>query len=807
MSTIHNGSPVSAGRVPNGRRCAFAGLILACALLSASCGEKRAISVTESDISLIPMPERLVRSGGTFTIDRKTAILADAGDAGMKRIGGYLAGIFARAGLDVTVGETAGGSVPKGAVRLTLVTGGSDSLGAEGYRLAVSEDGVTIAAGTHAGVFYGVQTFRQLLPVEFEMPPGRRRISSAAIPCVTVYDRPRFSWRGMHLDVSRHFFPKEFVKRYIDLIAMHRMNVFHWHLVDGAGWRIEIKRYPKLTGVGAWRRDFRDEEWSFTRVRAPEPGGEEPYGGFYTQDDIREIVAYAKERYVTVVPEIEMPGHSGAALAAYPEHLCTDVEPTTLEYENSGVFCAGKDETFAFLEGILDEVLELFPGEYIHVGGDEVPKRYWEACPDCQKRIREEKLADEDELQSWFIRRIETFLVSRGRKLVGWDEILEGGLAPEATVMSWRGMQGGVEAARQRHDVIMSPEPYTYFNHYQGDPDLEPKAWGGFTPLSQVYSFDPVPGELAPDEAAFIIGAQGCVWSEFIQTADMVEYMVLPRMSALAEVLWTDGDLRNWETFKTRMVKQYRRYDALGLNYARSAFNVDFEVDIVPETFDAVISMDSDAAGTDIFFTLDESDPSPAARRYTGPVTLHETATVKAGSFAGGKLAGKVTSTRYRRHKATGKRPRLEHPYNDQYPGSGDFNLTDGLTGSKDYGDGRWQAFLRDDLVAVIDLGGPTAVSGVTVTFFHNPGVWIFMPAGVEAAVSDDGASFRTVASIDNDMPQDTPGPIIREFKLTFDETAARYVKVRAKNIGDIPSWHAGAGSGAFMFADEIVVE
>ncbi len=774
---------------------------IACALLIPSCAEKRTVSVTGSDISIIPMPLKLVRNGDSFTVDEDTAILVPPGDAEALSTAGHLAEIFARGGMALDIRENGG----RAGNAITLVPDASlDGGEAGGYRLSVGGDGILIEAADHDGLFHGVQTLRQLLPVEFEAGSGE--IGAVTLPGLTVADEPRFAWRGMHLDVSRHFFPKEFVKRYIDLIAMHKMNVFHWHLVDGAGWRIEIDRYPRLTETGAWRRDFRGGEWSFTKVR--EAGsGDERYGGFYTQDDIREIVAYAAERRVTVVPEIEMPGHSNAARAAHPELLCENVQTTSLEYGNSGVFCAGREETFTFLEGVLVEVLELFPGEYIHIGGDEVPKTHWKACPLCQKRIADEGLAGEDELQSWFIRRIESWLTERGRKLVGWDEILEGGLAPEATVMSWRGMEGGIEAARQGHDVIMAPETYTYFNHYQGDPALEPKAWGGFTPLNEVYCFDPVPDELNGVEAGHVIGAQGCVWTEFIQTCDMVEYMVLPRMSALAEVAWTDPGIRSFETFKTRMIRQYERFAARGYRFARSAFNVRYDVAVDSVTFDATVAMKTDAAGVDVRYTLDGSEPAPSSTLYTAPVSLEETATVRAASFRGNTRAGATTSTDYTRHLATGKKPVLEHPYNGQYPGSGPYTLTDGLTGSLDYSDGRWQAYLKSDLAATIDLGGPVSLSRVRATFIHNPGVWIFMPAGVTVSVSEDGTTFREAAAMKNDMSRETPGPLVKEFELAFGPVTARYVRVRAENIGVIPSWHAGAGYAAFMFADEIVVE
>jgi len=364
----------------------------------------------------------------------------------------------------------------------------------------------------------------------------------------------RFAWRGMHLDVSRHFFPKEFIKTYIDLIAMHKMNVFHWHLTDDNGWRIEIKKYPKLTSVSAWRVDREDQTWR--EVTPPKPGEKATYGGFYTQEDIREIVKYASERQVMILPEIEMPGHTSEVFAAYPSLSCSGkkmyVRPGSY-WPNEDIFCAGNDSVFVFLEDVLDEVMELFPGPYIHIGGDEADKTNWKKCPKCRQRMKDEHLNNEDELQSWFIKRMENYLVAHGKKLIGWDEILEGGLAPEATVMSWRGIAGGVASARQGHDAVMSPGTHCYFDHYQADPEFEPEAIGGFTTLKKVYSYEPVPEELTPDEARHILGAQGNVWTEFIPAPEHAEYMAVPRMTALAEVVWSPDSKRNWEDFRERL--------------------------------------------------------------------------------------------------------------------------------------------------------------------------------------------------------------------------------------------------------------
>ena len=436
-------------------------------------------------------------------------------------------------------------------------------LGEEGYYLEVSSTEISLSAANPIGLFYGSVILLQLLD------EGERLGRSGSVPTVNISDSPRFSWRGMHLDVGRHFFTVDFVKRYIDLIAMHKMNRFHWHLTEDHGWRIEIKKYPKLTEIGAWRSEslvghYNDKPHRFDGIR---------YGGFYTQDEIREVVEYAATRFITVVPEIEMPGHSEAALAAYPELACTEgpfeVEKVWGIHED--VYCAGKESTFEFLQNVLTEVMALFPSTYIHIGGDECPKTRWKAHDLDQIRMKEENLKDEHELQSYFVKRIERFLSSHNRRLVGWDEILEGGLPPAATVMSWRGYEGGIKAANSGHDVIMTPTSYCYFDYYQSkDKDSEPLAIGGFLPLEKVYLFEPIPPEIDPEKVHHILGGQGNVWTEYIKTESHLEYMAMPRMSAMAEVLWSSKSDRSYKGFIARLgMSQFRRFDRMDVNYRR----------------------------------------------------------------------------------------------------------------------------------------------------------------------------------------------------------------------------------------------
>jgi hexosaminidase len=457
------------------------------------------------------------------------------------------------------------------------------------YEMTVDNKGVYIGGDNEEGVFYGIQTLIQLLPVDRQPATSTQKLQ---IPYVSIQDQPRFEYRGMHLDCGRHFFPVSFIKKYIDYIALHKMNYFHWHLTEDQGWRIEIKKYPKLTEVGAWRNGT---------ILGHYPGtGNDGirYGGYYTQDEVKEVVAYAAKRYITVIPEIEMPGHSSAAIASYPFLSCFPNESTkhppqcAWSGDTTGkqvqqtwgvfedVFCAGKDSTFQFLEDVLDEVIKLFPSKYVHIGGDECPKEHWKRCPLCQKRIQDQHLKDEHELQSYFIQRIEKYLNSKGKILIGWDEILEGGLAPKAIVMSWRGEQGGIAAAKQKHEVIMTPLQPVYFNLSQSKND-DSLTFGGYIPLENVYRYEPVPKELNEQDAKYVLGSQANLWSEYINNPKLAEYMIFPRMTALSEVLWSQKDRRDSADFEKRLLTQFKRYELWGSSYSKAFF--DLKASVLPE--------------------------------------------------------------------------------------------------------------------------------------------------------------------------------------------------------------------------------
>jgi len=527
------------------------------------CDQPKNVSSGEDMVDVIPLPKKITNKKGEFKFTGNTKLLVCPGNKEMLSIGEYFADIINSAsGLNIEVAITKRNKPPHNGILLNLEE--NQDMNAEGYHLLINTGYITISGKTPNGLFYGIQTLRQMLPPEIELEEVIKGIEWT-VPAVEIVDEPLYSYRGLMLDVGRHFFPKEDVKKFIDIMALHKFNYFHWHLTEDQGWRIEIKKYPELTEIGAFRKETiighnRDKPRQFDGER---------YGGFYTQDDIREVVKYAASRYITIVPEIEMPGHSEAALASFPELGCTGgpYEVVTNWGVNEEIYCAGNEKTFEFLENVLAELIELFPGKYIHIGGDECPKVRWEQCDKCQARMKEEGLENEHELQSYFVGRIEKFLLANNRKLIGWDEILEGGLAPEATVMSWRGIKGGIEAAKLHHDVIMTPTTHCYFDYYQSEnKENEPLAIGGYLPLEKVYSYNPMPEELSDEEAKYILGAQGNIWTEYIKTQNKAEYMTYPRATALSEVVWTQPEKKDYGSFMKRMGKHYKRFANMGVN-------------------------------------------------------------------------------------------------------------------------------------------------------------------------------------------------------------------------------------------------
>ena len=583
-------------------------------------------------ISIIPQPASVQAAEGVFKLDRKTTIYVESGDSSLVRTFAFLNERLLKAAgfsLPIIVGDPLQYGGEKGIFVLNA------GLKQEAYHLRISPDRVVVDYGDGAGAFYAVQTILQLLPVNI-FASERQRGVKWDIPCCDIEDAPRFPYRGMHLDCCLHFFSMDFLKKYIDVMALHKVNRFHWHLTEDQGWRLEIKKYPLLTEKGQWRKE--------TVIGSLYSGFYDgtPYGGYYSQDEVRELVKYAAERYVTIIPEIELPGHALAAIACYPELSCgleDHYETATKWGIFKQVYCP-KEETFKFLEDVFDEVFELFPSELIHIGGDECPKASWKQCPHCQALIKKLGLKDEYELQSWFIQRMEKYINSKGRQIIGWDEILQGGLAPNAKVMSWLGEEGGIKSAQQHHEVVMAPYPKYYLDYWQADPDSEPLAMGGPTLLRTMYDYNPVPDVLSQEERKYIIGVEGCVWTEYMPTPARVEYMAWPRMCAIAEAGWTTQG-KDWDGFTRRLETHLGRLDKLDVGYCKAFYDPFIELHKDTE-YSKIATISVDAPDAEIHFTLDGSTPSEASPLYIGPFVINRQQTVTAGAFRNDKLIGKI---------------------------------------------------------------------------------------------------------------------------------------------------------------------
>ncbi len=774
-------------------------LALCLSFVFLSCSQQQS---EQRNINIIPKPVSFEKGNGNFILDAETKIIYPD-DSSIKQVADFfISQIAIPTGFKLQVG-----SKHESSNVIVFTINENKALGKEEYQLTVNKESIVVQANDSKGLFYGMQTLLQLLPAEIFSPQKIATEIKWDIPVCKITDEPRFAWRGMHLDVSRHFFPKEFIKRYIDLIAMHKMNVFHWHLTDDNGWRIEIKKYPLLTDVSAWRVNREDMPWR-KATTPPKPGEKADLGGFYTQGDIREIVQYAADRQIEIIPEIEMPGHTSEVFAAYPELSCTGkklyVQPGSY-WPNTDIFCAGNEEVFTFIENVLDEVAELFPSKYIHIGGDEADKTKWGKCSKCQKRINDENLEDENELQSWFIKRIEKYLISKNKRMIGWDEILEGGLAPEATVMSWRGVQGGIEAARQGHDVVMSPGTHCYFDHYQADPEFEPLAIGGFTTLKKVYSFDPIPTELNTDQAKHVLGGQGNVWTEYISTPEHAEYMAVPRMTALAEVLWTPKKDLDWDCFRKRMLTQYKRFDLMDVNYSKGSWKVDIQP---AQQNDGGFSIVLESEQLEpIHYTVDGGDPSPESPIYGKPIKIDKTTTVKAGIFVDGKLKEKISEKTISMHKALGKKGVLKENPSKRYFAKGAASLTDGLTGSGNFRDGYWLGFKGKDMDLEIDLGETIEITSISEKFFQRGASWVFLPKEVVFTILDNDKNILSEKILVPRASLNHEGKIVEVFEANFEKVKGRYVQVMAKSIKTCPAWHEGAGGECWIFTDEVIVE
>ncbi len=767
-------------------------MLIASAMVFTACNQKP----VQSSYEVIPLPQEIVtQEGESFILNKTTTITYPAANEKMKQNAQFLSDFIAQStDYNLAIAE----ETNKKSIALEL---GLESDNAEAYQMTVTNERITIKGASEAGVFYGIQTLRKAIPAvatnaTIELKP------------VVINDYPRFHYRGFMLDVSRHFSDKEFVKRTIDILALHNLNRLHWHLTDDQGWRVEIKKYPKLTEIGAWRES--------TCIKGkPENQDSIPHGGFYTQDDLREVVAYAAERNITIIPEIDLPGHMLAALASYPELGCTG-GPYKVWGQwgvSDDVLCVGKEQTLQFVEDVLSELIEIFPSEYIHIGGDECPKKRWKTCPTCQAKIKElgikadKKHSAEEYLQSYVIQRVEKFLNEKGRRIIGWDEILEGGLAPNAAVMSWRGMNGGTEAALQGHEVVMTPNTHVYFDYYQTrDIENEQFAIGGFIDVERVYSLEPVPTILAPEKHYLIKGVQANLWNEYLPTNESREYMMMPRLAALSEVSWTEPDKKNYENFIARMPKMIDIYNREGFKYGKHLLEVGMQMHPNIERGATEITLSTLGDGA-IYYTLDGSEPNETSTLYSAPFDVTESCTLKTTAIRNGE-ASKVKTQAFSFNKATLKPIKFTLPVHNNYAYITAETLVDGIVGDPIFNSGKWIGYIGSDFQAEIDLKEVQEISTVKLDLLIEPGNYIFGAAGLKVEVSTDGKKFKTVANekyTDVDKWEHV-GKTTEQTAVTFEPIEARFVRVTGVSVKNMPKWHGATGEPAWIFVGEVEI-
>lgn len=767
-------------------------IIAALALGFASCQKP----LQKADYQIVPAPKQTELAGGTdFALNRKTVITYPGSDVELLNEANFLAKY-----IDETAGFKPVVKVSDNEMQnaINLKINKSEFERENAYKIVVSEKSINVTGADAAGVFYGIQTLRKSMGVV-------ERGSVLEFPACEICDHPRFGYRGMHLDVSRHFFPIENVKTYIDIMAMHNLNKLHFHITDDQGWRMEIKKYPELTEVGAWRSGtIIGKTMAYDSIR---------HGGFYTQDELRDLVRYAADRHITIIPEIDLPGHMLGALATYPELGCTGGPYEVWQHwgVSEDVICAGNEDAMRFLEDVLEEVMDVFPSEYIHIGGDECPRVRWENCPKCQQKIKElgikgdKKHTAEDYLQSYVMSRMEKFIESHGRHIIGWDEMLEGEVAPNATVMSWRGSEGGYKAAKMHHNVIMTPNDYLYFDYYQSlDSDNEPLAIGGYVSVEKVYGFEPIPEGLENDEEKYILGAQANLWTEYIGDFNHLTYMMLPRIGALAEVQWCDPEQKDYNDFVKREYRLSKLYDFYNWNYATHIF--DIIVEITPNVGDGCLEIKmSKMIDGEIRYSTNGENPATDGILYTEPLKINQNCNFKTIVIRDDGTTGKMFETNFDFSKASMKPITLKNQPDKNYTFDGANVLIDGLKGTSNYRSGRWLGFFGEDIDATIDLKEETEISKVKFNNNINMNDWIFNAKSVRVLVSSDGKSFSEVFRKDFEMlPKDFEQPIY-PVEVEFPATKTRYVGVIIEPF-DCPEGHSGYGYPAWVFVDEIGV-
>ena len=777
------------------KRISFNLMGVLCILFSTcfyACSEKRTLN---SDYEIIPKPLDVNCKGdASFLLKDGVAVIYPENNRKMQDNAEFLVDYVERqTGVKLT---SHAGMPVDGAICLTLDLSDDN---AEAYKLIVNDKRVCISGASEAGVFYGIQTLRKSLPVAQDI--------NVNLSAVEIYDKPRFAYRGAMLDVARHFYTVDEVKTFIDMLALHNINRFHWHLTDDQGWRIEIKKYPKLMSVASERKETVVGRW-YSGIYDGKP-----YGGYYTQDELRDVIDYAAKRHITIIPEVDLPGHMQAALTAYPELGCTGgpYEVRTIWGVSQDVLCVGNDFTLQFVKDVLSEVADIFPSEYIHIGGDECPKVRWEKCPKCQERIKslglksDAKHTKEQRLQSYMIQEAAKYLKEKGKRIIGWTEILEGGLVPDATLMSWIGESGGIEAAHQHHDVIMTPNTYLYFDYYQSKKvEDEPLAIGGYLPIEKTYNYEPMPKELTKEEQQYIKGVQANLWTEYIPVFSQVQYMVLPRLGAAAEVQWTDPSKKDYKDFLRRVPHLVAVYDCYGWNCATHVYDVN--VDMKADTVNHVLNVQlSTMADDPIYYTLDGQDPTEKSLKYTKPFTIDQSVVLKTMAVHPDRTS-KISVDTIRFNKATLKPVVLLQPNESRFSPDGPVVLVDGRNGNHSFDTGAWLAVAGNDLEAVINMQAETILSSASVHVYVRKDAWLFDVRGFSVSVSSDNKNYKEVASQEYKQMQESDSDGIIEHELSFDPCKATYVKIKVISEKSMPDWHWDAGKAPFLLVDEIIL-
>lgn len=777
------------------KRISFNLMGVLCILFSTcfyACSEKRTLN---SDYEIIPKPLDVNCKGdASFLLKDGVAVIYPENNRKMQDNAEFLVDYVERqTGVKLT---SHAGMPVDGAICLTLDLSDDN---AEAYKLIVNDKRVCISGASEAGVFYGIQTLRKSLPVAQDI--------NVNLSAVEIYDKPRFAYRGAMLDVARHFYTVDEVKTFIDMLALHNINRFHWHLTDDQGWRIEIKKYPKLMSVASERKETVVGRW-YSGIYDGKP-----YGGYYTQDELRDVIDYAAKRHITIIPEVDLPGHMQAALTAYPELGCTGgpYEVRTIWGVSQDVLCVGNDFTLQFVKDVLSEVADIFPSEYIHIGGDECPKVRWEKCPKCQERIKslglksDAKHTKEQRLQSYMIQEAAKYLKEKGKRIIGWTEILEGGLVPDATLMSWIGESGGIEAAHQHHDVIMTPNTYLYFDYYQSKKvEDEPLAIGGYLPIEKTYNYEPMPKELTKEEQQYIKGVQANLWTEYIPVFSQVQYMVLPRLGAAAEVQWTDPSKKDYKDFLRRVPHLVAVYDCYGWNYATHVYDVN--VDMKADTVNHVLNVQlSTMADDPIYYTLDGQDPTEKSLKYTKPFTIDQSVVLKTMAVHPDRTS-KISVDTIRFNKATLKPVVLLQPNESRFSPDGPVVLVDGRNGNHSFDTGVWLTVAGNDLEAVINMQAETILNSASVHVYVRKDAWLFDARGFSVSVSSDNKNYKEVASQEYKQMQESDSDGIIEHELSFDPCKATYVKIKVISEKSMPDWHWDAGKAPFLLVDEIIL-